>query len=411
MIGMFTRLSCWRSPVRLPAEASRIAAFVATLCPSLSPAQQRGLTTWVFGMLVADSGCEGAVVDALAAVTSATPDALRQRGREWLRDGADKLVPGQAAVAVAPCFASLLRWVVGWWPAQTPLLLILDTTYLSDALAAQVISVAYRGTALPVAWAILPAAAPTAGPTRQLFRHLAPAIPTDRLVLVLSDRGLWSPRLWRTIRACGWHPMLRIRAEAVFAPTGQARRRAASLVAPGEAWIGTGVAFRHAPKRLAATLIAVWGQGQREPWLLLTDLPPHALVPDWYGFRMSIEASFATLKSRGWQWQRTRRRHPARVARHWLALAVATLLCAATGTRLEEAARRGRSPAHLPRLHDPAPAPGPRPRSILRLGRTTLHRRFLARRPLWADLWLLPDRWPRPATDLTVFRAPPTLPP
>ena len=398
-------------PVRLPAEASRIAAFVATLCPTLSPAQQRGLTTWVFGVLLADSGCEGAVVDALAAVTGAAPAALRQRGREWLRDGPDKVVPCQAEVTVERCFPDLLRWVVGWWPVQTPVALLLDTTYLSDRMAAQVISVAYRGTALPVAWAILPAGTPTGDPTRQLFRHLAPALPAGRSVLVLSDRGLWSPRLWRTIRALGWHPLLRIRPEAVFAPTGQARVCAASLVAPGEAWIGTGIAFRHPPKRLAATLVAVWDVDQSAPWLLLTDLPPHALEPGWYGLRMSIEASFASFKSRGWQWQRTRRRHPARIARHWLVLAVATVLSATVGTRLEEAARRGRTPAHLPRVHEPAPPCGPRTRSILRQGRTTLHRRLLQRCPLWADCWLLPERWPAGSPELPVFRADPTLPP
>ena len=100
--------------MRLPAEASRISSFVATVCPALSPVQQRGLSQWVFGVLLADSGCEGAVVDALVAATGDRPETIRQRGREWLRDGADKLVPCAAAVEPAVCFASLLRWVVGW---------------------------------------------------------------------------------------------------------------------------------------------------------------------------------------------------------------------------------------------------------------------------------------------------------
>jgi hypothetical protein len=320
-------------------------------------------------------------------------------------------------VAVEPAtgFATLLRWVVSWWPPQTPLPLplLVDATLLRDQLAAVVVSVAYRGTALPVAWALAPAntPAPWGASTRDLLRRLAPAIPPDRLVLVLSDRGFWSPALWQTIRALGWHPLLRVRSEAVFTPTGQDRVRAASLVQPGTAWIGTGIAFRHAPKRLAATLVAVWGEQQREPWLLLTDLLPHEIDPGWYGLRLQIEASFTSLKSRGWQWQRTRRRHPARVARHWLVLAVATLLSAATGTRLEEAARRHRSPAQLPVCHEPAPAARPRHQSIVRQGRTSLHRRLLARRPLWARCWLLPDPWPALATTLTVCRVSPSLPP
>jgi hypothetical protein len=29
-------------------------------------------------------------------------------------------------------------------------------------------------------------------------------------VLVLTDRGLWSRRLWKRIRDLGWHPLMRL---------------------------------------------------------------------------------------------------------------------------------------------------------------------------------------------------------
>ena len=39
------------------------------------------------------------------------------------------------------------------------------------------------------------------------------------------------------------------------------------------------------------------------------------------------------IKSLGWKWDKTRRTDPARISRHWLVLAVATLLTLAYGTR------------------------------------------------------------------------------
>ena len=43
------------------------------------------------------------------------------------------------------------------------------------------------------------------------------------------------------------------------------------------------------------------------------------------------------IKSLGWKWDKTRRTDPARISRHWLVLAVATLLTLAYGTRVEDA--------------------------------------------------------------------------
>ena len=65
-------------------------------------------------------------------------------------------------------------------------------------------------------------------------------VPPGWTVLVLADRGLWSPRLWKRIRRLGWHPLLRIQRRTTITPDGGERRAAGALVRPGEAWIGRG---------------------------------------------------------------------------------------------------------------------------------------------------------------------------
>jgi hypothetical protein len=385
--------------MRCPPECYQIEAGLAAHLGHLPAAQRRGLALWVLGTVLAGSACQNAVLAALLALGSW--HALRQRLREWLYDGADKAAPCRAQVEVEACFAPLLGWVLAGWPGGR-LALAVDATLHGDRTAALVVSVLYNGGALPVAWHILPAnqAGAWLPPFLRLLRLLRPAVPAGMTVLVLADRGLWSPRLWKRIRDLGWHPLLRVRQEATFAPAGRDRCRATALVAgPGHAWAGKGVAFAHRAARRAGTLVVAWAEGQAAPWVLLTDLPPDAVGAAWYGLRMWAEAGFRALKGVGWQWQHTRRTDPDRVARHWLVLAVATLWVVAAGTRAEVAARLGVPPDGLDR---PPAAPAAAPRravGLFRRGLAWLRWRLAHGRP-WPAPWFLPDPWPAPPPTL-----------
>jgi len=395
--------------VRLPREAYPFAAAIATHLPALTPAQGRGLALWVYGAILAGSACQAAVLLALGpAAGPAAGHALRQGLREWLYAGADKAAPCAAQVDVAACFAPLLGWVLAWWRGDA-LPLALDATYLRDRLVVVSVSVLYRGTAIPVAWHVTAANRRGAwlGPALGLLGRLAPAAPAGTAVLLLADRGLWSPRLWDELRRLGWHPLLRIRPDATFRPLGGKRVPARSLVpGPGHAWVGAGTAFKHAPTRRAATLVVAWEAGQAEPWIVLTDLPPGAVGPAWYGLRTWVELGFRSLKRLGWQWERTRRTDPDRVARHWLVLAVATLFVVATGTREEDAARLGRDPANLRVAAPPPPGIFARTAGVFARGLVRLRWQLLRTRRLWAALWLWPEPWPAPPPGLEVVVVP-----
>src|SRR4029450_1423385 len=76
--------------------------------------------------------------------------------------------------------------------------------------------------------------------------------------------------------------------------------------------------------------------GYKDPWLILTDLPPEASTACWYGLRAWIEQGFKITKRAGWQWQRTHMTKPERAARLWLAVAVATLWLLSVGGEAEE---------------------------------------------------------------------------
>jgi hypothetical protein len=52
---------------------------------------------------------------------------------------------------------------------------------------------------------------------------------------------------------------------------------------------GRGTAFQKTGRQVECTLLALWEDGYKDPWLILTDLPPEASDAAWYGLRAWIE--------------------------------------------------------------------------------------------------------------------------
>src|SRR4030095_8535004 len=48
-------------------------------------------------------------------------------------------------------------------------------------------------------------------------------------------------------------------------------------------WGGRGTAFQKAGRQVECTLLVLWEDGYKDPWLILTDLPPEASDAAWYG--------------------------------------------------------------------------------------------------------------------------------
>ena len=236
--------------MRLPRETYQIQQTIETHLPHLSQPQLTGLALWVCGAILAGSACQNAVASALSPWHKWNN--LRQYLREWLYDGSDRKSPCQTQLDVTLCFAPLLRWVLSrwvlaWWYSER-LALAIDPTLKGDQTTAIVISVVYRSCAIPVApypirgrlWSIHRATQkgspyPVRGrlwmdPTVELLRELAPAVPRDMTVIVLCDRGISSPKLWKQIRAQGWHPGMRYRKNVTFCAVGGKRLPALAFV-------------------------------------------------------------------------------------------------------------------------------------------------------------------------------------
>jgi len=314
-------------------------ATIASHLPNLSKPQVAVLALWTWGMVCTRCASLTTVAVFLSLYFKCPLNTMRQRLREFYWEAKAKPGPPRRDLDVRTCFAPLLRWAIQGWPnRQLPL--ALDATPLGAKFVVLAISVLYRGCAVPVAWKILPAtlSTPWKDEWLQLLAQFQGAVPRGWKVLALTDRGLWAPWLFKAIVALGWHPLMRVNLGGKFRPDGKTQFLPLKSFAPkeGTRWRGQGTAFATPNRQLRATLLAWWGPGYQEPWLILTDLAPAAGEADWYGLRAWIEQGFKDCKRGGWQWQHTRMSDPARAERLWLAIAVATLWLLRVGGEAEQ---------------------------------------------------------------------------
>jgi hypothetical protein len=278
------------------------------------------------------------VANLLAPLLGQSFNTVRERLRDTYREAKAKAGSQRAGLDVTLCWAPWLAWILDGWSGQQ-LALALDATSLGDRFVVLVISVVYRGCAVPVAWTVLKAQEkhPWKPEWLALLKQFRGRVPSGWLVIVLADRGLYAKWLYEAIVELHWHPCLRVNTSGSFRPQGWYHWHPFSywLPHPGSRWQGRGTAFRGPRSQLPCTLLGQWGEGHQAPWLLLTDLAPDCANACWYGLRAWIEQGFKHSKRSGWQWQHTRMDDPARAERLWMAMAIATWWLLSVGGEAE----------------------------------------------------------------------------
>ena len=313
--------------------------------PTFSKPEAKGLALWSIGIVLAKSSSLHAVALALAVWLALNPLSLLKRLQEWYLEAKAKKGHGSGSAGQHRCdwdaralSPYLLRWILEDWPNRQ-LVLALDPTNFGDRFTVLAISVLYRGCAVSVAWTVVEGGKPEAWEPHweRMLRQLAPFVPPGWQVLVLTDRGMYSPSLFRCLVLLNWHPFLRIRAQGFYRPKG--KRNWLQLgnlqLAVGEATAFEAEIFKNDAGRLNCTLACYQGEGHEEPWLIVTDLEPKVARAVWYGLRGWIEQGFKRVKGEGWNLPRTRINSCERLERLWLAVAVATLWVLEVGGEAE----------------------------------------------------------------------------
>lgn len=332
-------------PTKRRQALARWTKLLRSHLPGLSLPQVKGLALWSIGIVLARSCSLHAVVLALVCWLSFNPRSLRGRLQEWYREASAKKGHGSGVWGhnrrdfdPNSVSADLLAWILEDWPGNQ-LVVALDPTNFGDRFTVLNVSVLYRGCAVPVIWTVVEGGEPGAWEPHweRMLRILAQRVPAGWQVLVVTDRGMYSPSLFRCLVDLHWHPFLRIRAQGFYRPVASQNWLDLKDLRPsiGETRSFRAEVFKNDEGRLECTLVAFQGEGYAEPWLIVTDLSAEVAKASWYGLRGWIEQGYKRVKGEGWNLPRTRIEDCKRLERLWLAVAVATLWVLEVGGEAE----------------------------------------------------------------------------
>lgn len=347
-------------------------AQVQTLFPWLPRPEHKALAGLLCGAVLAHSLI-------LARIVSHLPS----RAREASKVRRVQRLLANPRLDVRATQDDLCRRVLAGRRGRVDLLLDATTTGASahdPGTTSLIVMLARRGRAQPLRWRTWPAHQQDqdwSAAFPDLLAPLAAAAPAEVQLVLQTDRGLGNAAMAREALAAGLHFLLRItKCTQVHLPDGSVLPLGDLAPTPGTSRLVTGARIGPARSKrgrvwhsdwsaaLVVNVVAVWRRGDREPWLLITDLPAQRRRCTEYRRRTWEELALRDSKDLGFDWEHSRVRKPERVERLLLVLALALLWLLATTQRV---VRRGER-----RLVDV--------RSRRTLSETEVGRRWLQRR-------------------------------
>jgi len=212
--------------------------------------------------------------------------------------------------------------------------LIADGTKVGFGHQLLMVSLAFRRRAIPIAWTWVKARRGHSAAVKQLAllayvqRLLPPGVP----VLLVGDSEFGAVEVIRQVEAWGWKYALRQKANHLIRLPGSDWQHFGDVIQePGQSlWLGEGLLTReHAHP---TNLLAHWERGEKEPWLLATNLSSQAETLRAYKRRMWVEEMFGDLKGNGFDLESTHLVHFLRLSRLTLAVVLLYVWLIAEGS-------------------------------------------------------------------------------
>jgi hypothetical protein len=207
--------------------------------------------------------------------------------------------------------------------------LILDQSHISARHQMLVLAVRVGERALPLAWRVRATQGAIGfAEQRELLTRVAAWLPAGSKVVLLGDRFYGTPDLIALCRALGWEWRLRLKQDLLVFEAGGGETTLAACFARGEHLLS---GIRLTAKRVATNIAMVHEPGHPEPWIVALSAAPSVHRAFDYGLRWGIEAMFSDFKSRGFGLEASQIRHPERLARLLLVMALALHWAVSTG--------------------------------------------------------------------------------
>jgi Transposase DDE domain len=186
------------------------------------------------------------------------------------------------------------------------------------------IAVVFHRRIVPICWTWIPAARGHSSAFKQLalLSHVRSLLPAHTSVLLVGDSELGAVDVMRRLEAWQWGYVLRQKANHQIQWAEQPWQNFGDIItAPGQSlWLGRGRLTKE--HEFAVQLFAHWEIGEKEAWLLATNLTDRSATLKTYGYRMRIEEMFGDFKGHCFDLEQTHLHHYARLSRLTLAVAL-----------------------------------------------------------------------------------------
>jgi len=255
-------------------------------------------------------------------------ESVVQRFRRWLK---------HPKIEVHKLYVPVLKNIMAHVSARVEVIrLQMDRVRIGNRFNVLMVSVGYAGRALPLTWLTIDHSGNSnAAQRREVLTYVAQFIPPHHPVRVLADREFGDVATMRLIEQdLEWDYVLRLKKnQRVYIPGSGfpiTWHDLGDLVPENRDAVKLLQRVKYTQSELYPTNIVLTqppegtNQGKPDPWMVATSLPAEPTVIDEYAERFGCEPLFSDLKSRGFDWEKTRLRHADRLSRLVLVLAFLT---------------------------------------------------------------------------------------
>jgi hypothetical protein len=246
------------------------------------------------------------------------------RVREWYRSTAVSLIMAQAK-------------------ALNEIRLIVDASVIGNTHQLLMISIALRSRAISIAWTWVPhkKGHSKARLQKVLLDYVNRLIPDGTPVVIVGDSEFGNIPVIQLIEGWGWTYVLRQKSSHLvkFAGQDQWEKFGSFITKQGQKqWLGQALLTKE--HGYTANLYIEFKLGEKDAWLLATNMKTQLKMCQAYKRRMWIEELFGDMKRNGFDLEQTKLRHFNRLSRLTLAVVLLMVWLMDTGSRVIKDGKR-----------------------------------------------------------------------
>lgn len=227
--------------------------------------------------------------------------------------------------------------------AHKEIRLIVDGSKVGSGHQLLLVAIAYRSRSIPLAWTWVKGSRGHSTSHKQmaLLAYVHGLIPAKSKVLLVGDAEFGEVDVQKLLEKWHWKYVLRQKGRYLLKQNGQSsfQRLDSFVKKPGQSLWLEGVLLT-AKYAYPVNFLSYWKPGEKDPWLLATNLTCSQAILQAYRRRMWIEETFGDMKRNGFDLESTHLRHFLRLSRLTLAVVLLYVWLVAFGSQVIKSGQR-----------------------------------------------------------------------